>query len=353
MARFVNKLKNDIGRAPDSLVFYGNKKVEKVDFQLFDYNQDTLIEKQLTQVAEIQEFIIKDTVTWLNVYGVHNPAIMEEIAQAFDLDKTILADVMNTEARPTFREYSNCIYISIKLLYFDNQNILIADNICLIITKSVLITFQEKSNRFFDPVRERIRNQKKRIRGMGTDYLAYALLDVLIDNYIYNLSLLGEDVEALEDKILTRQKAIQVDKINIYKREMNFMRKNIIPAKEIILALSKLDSDIVEHDTNIYYKELVDNLNHITEIFDSYKDMLSDQLNIYNTNMNNSLNETIKLLTVFSVIFIPLTFVVGVYGTNFNNVPEFNWFYGYYYMWGLLISIALGMLIYFKRKKWL
>jgi magnesium transporter len=226
------------------------------------------------------------------------------------------------------------------------------ENLSLILTESVLISFQERKGDVFEPVRKRIRNQKKRIRSSGTDYLVFALLDIVIDNYIFILSELGAKIESLEDSLLTETGPQIMDDINSFKQELNFLRRNIKPAKEMISALSKLDSDMIEYSLDVHLNELQDNISQASESSDSYRDILNDQLTIYHTTISSKLNDIMKFLTIFSVIFIPLTFIAGIYGTNFEFVPELKFKYSYFIMWGVMIVVTAGMLYYFKRRKW-
>ena len=261
---------------------------------------------------------------------------------------------MDVHARPKVHEYNNCIFLSIKMLQQDEQSGHISvENLSIIITNSVLISFQEKRGDVFDPVRERIRNQKKRIRNGSTDYLAFALLDIVVDNYIYIIGVLGEKIETLEETLLQEPRKSVIDEIYTYKREMNFLRKNITPAKEMILALSKMESELIDEKTRIHFKELVDNVHQAIDSSETYREILSDQLNIYHTTISSKLNDVMKFLTIFSVIFIPLTFIAGIYGTNFDVVPELKYQYSYFIMLGVMVIIAIGMLIYFRRRKWL
>ncbi|NKI25838.1 magnesium/cobalt transporter CorA [Arenibacter sp. 6A1] len=354
MARFIKKQKQEIGLSPDALYFRGKKKIDKVLLRVIDFDPNNLEENPVNTVKEVLKYKDKNTVTWFNIDGLHNEAIMEEIAQGFKLDRLILAEVMDTQTRAKVHEYANCIYISIKMLQQDEQtNTISVENLSLLVTETVIISFQEKKGDVFEPVRERIRNQKKRIRNSGTDYLAFALLDIVVDNYIYIISILGDKIEDLENNLLLNPNQKVIDEINAYKRELNFLRKNINPAKEMILTLSKMESDFINEGTYIHYKELLDNINQATESSDSYREILSDQLNIYHTTISSRLNDIMKFLTVFSVIFIPLTFIAGIYGTNFDVVPELHYKYSYFIMWGVMIVLVVVMLIYFKRKKWL
>ncbi|SHI33762.1 magnesium/cobalt transporter CorA [Algibacter luteus] len=353
MTRFIKKNKQHIGLPPDELIFRGQKKIDQVLLRIIDFDSTNLTEDYVKTVKEISEFQHKNTVTWINVDGLHNTSIMEEITSAFNLDTLVMAEVLNTEARPRVIEYDNCTLITIKMLQNDdNSNKTIVENLSLILTKSVLISFQERKGDVFEPVRERIRKQKKRIRNGGTDYLTFALLDIVVDNYLYVISLLGEKIETLEETLLLNPNQKIINEINNYKRELNFLRKSIKPAKEMIFSLAKLDSDYIGESTHVHYKELEDNISQANDASDDYREILSDQLNIYHTTISSKLNDIMKFLTVFSVIFIPLTFIAGIYGTNFEYVPELSYKYSYFIMWGLMIVIAVIMLLFFKNKKW-
>ena len=340
--------------SPDDLSYRGKQKIENVLLRVIDFDAENLEEDAVRTVQEVVKYQEKDTVTWFNVDGLHNPVIMEEIAKAFDLDNLVLAEVIDTHSRPKVLEYDNCILISLKMMQQNEQTGKITvENLSLILTKSVLISFQESKGDVFEPVRERIRKQKKRIRHGGTDYLTFALLDIVIDNYLFVLTGLGEKIEKLEENLLINPKEDVINEINKYKRELNFLRKSIMPAKEMIFTLAKIDSDLIEESTDIHFKELQDNISQASDSSDSYREILSDQLNIYHTTISSKLNDIMKFLTVFSVIFIPLTFIAGIYGTNFDFVPELHLKYGYFIMWGVMILVVIGMLFYFKRKKWL
>jgi magnesium transporter len=278
---------------------------------------------------------------------------MENLAKVFKIENNILSDVMNPEARPKVQEIENGIFVTIKILkYNDKTDDLTAENLSLIFTDNTLISFQEQPDLVFEPIRERIRKHKNKIRTAGTDYLAFALLDVVVDNYIYIIGLLGEKIENLEDDMTIDPKKELLESINAYKRELNFLRKNIKPAKEMILNLTKIESEYIHEENHIHFKELQDNINEASELSDSYREILYDQLNIYHSSMSTRLNDIMRVLTIISVIFIPITFIVGVYGTNFENFPEIHWRYGYYVMWGIMLLTILGMIWYFKRKKW-
>ncbi len=354
MTRFIKKSKLDIGAAPDDLIFRGQRKQEEVLIRVIDFDANNLREDAVEALHKIKAFQNEKTVTWMNIDGLHNTLILEEIASVFDFDRLVIAEVLNTEARPRIIEFDNCTLITIKMLQQESDTGMIkVENLSLILTKEVLISFQERKGDVFEPVRERIRKHKKRIRNGGTDYLTFALLDIVIDNYLYVVSILGEKIENLEENLLSDPDQQVINEINKYKRELNFLRKNIKPAREMIFALAKLETDFIAESTYLHFKELQDNISQASDVSDSYREILSDQLNIYHTTLSSKLNDVMKFLTVFSVVFIPLTFIAGIYGTNFDNVPELHYKYSYHIMWGVMIVVAIAMLLYFKNKKWL
>lgn len=353
MAKFIKKNRQEIGLAPDELIFRGQKKTNQVILRIIDFDSNNLREDDIKTVKEVSLFQHKNTVTWINVDGLHNTAIMQEITTAFNLDTLVMAEVLNTEARPRVIEYDNCTLITIKMLRIDEENgKTLVENLSLILLKTVLISFQEQKGDVFEPVRDRIRKQKKRIRSGGTDYLTFALLDIVVDNYLYVISILGEKIETLEENLLLNPNQNIINEINNYKRELNFLRKSIKPAKEMIFSLAKTESDFITESTYLHFKELEDNISQANDASDDYREILSDQLNIYHTTISTKLNDIMKFLTVFSVIFIPLTFIAGIYGTNFEYIPELSFKYSYFIMWIAMITVAFGMLLFFKRKKW-
>lgn len=354
MPRFIKSRKETIGLAPDAIFFRGEKKLDSTRLRIIDYNATELIETEPTSLKEIAHHNNTSTTTWLNIDGLHDEDLMMAISQEFELDPLILADVLHTHGRPKIHEYDNCVFISLRMLNYDEEKESISnENISIIIKENILLSFQERQGDIFDPVRERIRKQKKLIRNSGTDYLAFALLDVIIDNYIHVISRIGEKIELIDEELMNPSAKTILDDINNYKGEINYLRKTIKPAREMILNLVKLDSDFINEDINIHLKELQDNINLSSDSLDSYREILSDQLSIFHTNVSNRLNDILKFLTIFSVIFIPITFIAGIYGTNFEYIPELRLKYGYFMMWGVIILTVAGMITYFKRQKWI
>ena len=353
MARFIKKKKEEIGLSPYALVFRGQKKIERTSVSVISFDAENINEYDVKNIPKLADLKNQEKISWINLYGLHDADQMEELAKVFDVPANIFSDIMNPSLRPKMQEFDNGIFITLKMLrYSENDDQLVADNLSLLLLNKVIISFQEQPSKTFDAIRERIRKHKYKIRNSGADYLTFALLDVVVDNYIYVIGLLGDKIENLEDRITAEAKSELLDEINFYKKEMNFIRKSIKPAKELILNLSKLESDYIAKANRIHYRELQDNINEASELSDSYREILYDQLTIYHTTMSTKLNDIMRILTVFSVVFIPLTFIVGIYGTNFKFIPELEWEYGYFAMWGVMIILTVIMLWFFKRKKW-
>lgn len=347
------KKKEDIGLSPYELKFRGKKKIENVRIQVIDFDLEEVRETEIEDTGELKKYLGSDSITWINVDGLHNEQIIRDISEIFSIPGDILSDVMEPSSRPQAEEFDNGFFVSIKMMEFnEKKNRVSVDNLSLIVMDKMLITFQEEKGDVFDPVRERIRKHRTKIRTSGSDYLAFTLLDIVIDNYIYILGIYGEKVETLEDRLIMNTNKEILKVISLFKHELNNLRVDIKPAKEMIMGLMKLDTELIQEDNEKHYKELQDNINQAVDLLDYYREVLYDELNMYHSSMSTKLNDTMTVLTIFSVIFIPLTFIVGIYGMNFDNLPELHWKYGYFVVWGVMIAIVVGMIWYFKKRKW-
>ena len=354
MARFLKKREASIGQAPGELIFIGEQKVQETTIRLIDYDQEQLKEQDLLDIRAGLPYKETATVTWININGLHDTSLIKEIGTGFGLHSLVLEDIVNTGQRPKMEEYDDYLFFVLKMMRYDpTDQKLKNEQLSIVLGKTFLLTFQERPGDVFEPVRERIRKRKGRIRRVGIDYLAYALLDTIVDNYIFIIERLGEQIEEIESEILSNPSQQVLYRINTYKREISYMRKTIRPAKDFVLQLSRLDSDLIHEQTLPFLKDLLDLATQAVEIVDTYRDMLSDHHDIYNTTVSNRLNEIMKVLTIFSAIFIPLTFIAGIYGTNFEYLPELHYRYSYLVFWGILIAVALTMIKFFKRRNWL
>jgi len=353
MARFLNNRQKVSGEIPGSLIHLGSKKIEKPLIRLTNFTADKLIEIEPEKLDDSLPYISEDTISWISVYGLHDAALIKKLGELFDIHSLLLEDMLNTDQRPKITETDKFLIIILKILDFDDRTKKLSSNqISMILDDSFLITLQEKEGHYFDPIRERIRKGTGRVRRKGADYLTYALLDTIVDSYLVNIEMLGDIIEKTESRIfLPKQKGL-IQEIYKHKTEVNFLRKSIRPVKEIVHHLIENESGFIADDNLKYFHDLEDLAVQASETIEIYQTMLNDQMNIYHANMGNKANEIMKVLTIFSAFFIPLTFVAGVYGTNFDNLPELHFKYGYLYFWILMITITAGLVVYFKKRKW-
>ncbi len=353
MARFLKSKKETIGLSPDAMIFIGEQKSDETRLRVIDYNADKLSELEVKSINEVTELEKSKTTTWLNIDGLHDAKIMQDVSSELEIEPLIISNVLNTHARPNIQEFDNCIFISTKMLQYNEQKEEItAENLVLILKENVLISFQERVGDVFNPVRDRLRKNRKRIRSSGPDYLAFALIDIVIDNYIHIISRLGDKIEALDEELIKNPSTDNLEEINKFKSEINFLRKAIKPCREVIVNFIKLDSEFIKESMQVHLQELQNNIELANDSVDNYREILSDQLNIFHTTVAYNLNDILKFLTIFSVMFIPITFIAGIYGTNFDNIPELHYRYSYFIMWGVIITTVIAMIVYFKRKKW-
>lgn len=355
MAKTIKKRSRKAGLPPGTPVHIGEKRVEKVKITVIDYNEKQFQEKELKTIEECFAYKDKPTVTWINVEGVHDIAILEKLGNCFNLHPLVIEDISNTNQRPKFEDYSDYIYIVLKMMYYNGKvNHITTEQISLILGANYVLSFQEGiAGDIFDPVREMLRTEKGRIRKMGADYLVYILIDSIVDSYFGILESLGEKVEFLEEELISNPTQETLRGIHNLKREMISLRRSVWPLREVVSTMERRESPLIKESTIIYLRDVYDHTVQVIDNVETYRDMLSGMLDIYLSSVSNRLNEVVKVLTIISTIFIPLTFLVGVYGMNFKFMPELNSPYAYPAAWLIMILIALGMLVYFRRRKWL
>jgi magnesium transporter len=338
----------------------GTKKTEKTKITLIDYTETTIEEKELEAIEECFSCKDRSTVTWINIDGVYRVDIIEKIGKYFDFHPLVLEDIVNTAQRPKIEDFESYLFLVLKMLYRkDDAKEAKAEQISLIIGPQYVITFQEIEGDVFDPVRERIKAGKGRLRKRGSDYLAYALIDAIIDNYFIVLEKMGEDIEELEKELISNPKPQTLHEINRLKGELLFLRKSVWPLREVINGLQRDESNLIKESTVIFLRDVYDHTIQVIDTIETFRDLVSGMFDTYLSSVSNKMNEVMKVLTIIATTFIPLTFIAGIYGMNFNpeaspwNMPELSWDYGYFVVIGVMVMIALGMLVYFKRKKWL
>ena len=360
MRRFIKKTSHKIGLPPGTLVHVGTKKTEKARITVIDYDEGNFEEKELKHIKDCFPYKDKSTVTWINIDGIHQIDIIEKIGKHFNLHPLVLEDIVNTGQRPKMEDFDSYLFLVFKMLYRQaEEKEAKSEQVSFIVGPQFVVSFQEKESDVFNPVRERIRSGKGRIRKMGSDYLAHALIDAIIDNYFLVLEKLGEEMEELEKELASNPNPQTIQEINRLKGEMLFLRKSIWPLREVINGLQRGESALIKESTAIYLRDVYDHTIQIIDTIETFRDLLSGMHDTYLSSLSNRMNEVMKVLTIIATIFIPLTFIAGIYGMNFNpesspwNMPELNWSYGYLLALGVMILVALGMIIYFKRRKWL
>jgi len=351
---FMRKAKQKVGLSPGTLVFTGEKKIEKVRIRIIDYDETQLEEKEVEKVEECFPFKDKPTVSWINIDGLHDLEVIEKIGKQFGLHPLIQEDIVHAVQRPKLEDFGDHIFVVLKMLYYNKERgELEAEQVSLIFGENFVISFQERAGDIFEPLRERIRKSKGRVRKAGADYLAYALLDSIVDNYFVILEQLGETIEETEQKLATEPDIATLQTIRVFKKEMIFLRKSIWPLREVVNSLERGESSLIHESTGIYLRDVYDHTIQIIDTVESYRDMLSGMLDVYLSIISNKMNEVMKVLTIFAAIFIPLTFVAGVYGMNFSFMPELGWQWGYFAVLLVMALVGATLIVYFKRKRWL
>lgn len=353
MARFLKNRAQNKGKSPGTLTFIGHQKIEKSRIKVFKYNRDSVIEKDVKNIQEAIGMIEHGFVTWINIDGLHDVSITETIGNSLHVSPLVLEDILNTDHRPSLWVNETNISTIVKAINYEfEKNRIQEEQISFILGKHYLITLQEQVGTHFDSVRQRIKQSVGKTRQSGPDYLYYTLLDSLVDNYIVTLETLGTSIEQIDHKLKNAEKDTLAE-IYHFKTEISYVRKLLRPMKEITIRLQKTDSDLLVPNTRSYINDLDELTTQTVESIDFYHMMITDQLHIYQATTSQQQNEIMKVLTVFTSIFIPLTFITGIYGTNFDYLPELRFHYSYFILWGVFCIVAISMLLFYKKKKWI
>ncbi|MDO8873173.1 MAG: magnesium/cobalt transporter CorA [Methanoregula sp.] len=353
MSHHRHVLSKRLGLPPGTLHVNGEPADLPVLITVFDYDAIHFEEKTVDKISECFPFRDTETVTWINVDGLGNPKHIEDLGRCFSIHPLILEDIFNTQQRPKMEDLDQYIYLNLKVLtYLNTKQEIKIEHISMVIGPNFLISFQEDIGDVFDPVRERIRKDG-RIRKYGTDYLAYALIDGIVDNYFTVMENLDKQVEDLEEELVINPTQDSLQKINRLKKDMIFLRKSVWPLREMINNLERTESKLIKESTKIYLRDVYDHTIQVIDTLETFRDMVSGMIDIYLSGLSYKMNEIMKVLTLIATIFIPLTFVVGLYGMNFKNMPEIEWEFGYYSVLIVMVIMVLGMLTYFRKKKWI
>ena len=351
-----NKKRSDkSGLPPGSLIHIGKQLSDTTTITILDYNESRHEEREAANVSDCGTARDGQTVRWINVDAVHDIRILEQLGPLFALHPLTLEDILNTDQRPKMEDFGDYMYIVLKMFVSGDgrSGKPISEQISIVLGKDFVISFQERKSDIFNPLRERIRSNKGRMAKMGADYLAYAIVDTVVDNYFAILENKEEKMDALEEALIKNPAPASVHAIQSLKREMIYLRKAVWPLRETINNLERSESPLIGHAIRPYLKDVYDHTIQVIDTVETFRDMLSGMLDIYMSSISNKMNEIMKVLTIIATIFIPLTFIVGLYGMNFKYMPELEMRWGYYALWGVMIGIAVLMLLFFRKKKWL
>lgn len=333
------------GLPPGSVVYIGPSRSNNVSVDVISYGKNTFRQERVKTLSKPTKL------TWVNVNGLHDTTLIKKIGEQFAIHPLILEDVVNTEQHPVYADFGDYLLVILKMIYFDADKLRI-EHVSIVLGKDIVFSFQEMGGDVFNTIRERLRVQTSTIRSKSVDYLAYSLIDAIIDNYFVVLQTLGDRIEKLEETLLASPNQKHLTLIHQLRRELLFLRKNIWPLREVISNLQRTESKLVKPATKKYVGDLYDHVIQIIDTLEIYREMSSGMFDVHLSLTSNKMNEVMKVLTVIATIFIPLTFIAGVYGMNFRHMPELHlpWFYPA--LWAVMICIGLGMFLYFKRKGW-
>lgn len=343
-----------IGTPPGTLVHIGERREGVPHLSVLRYDAERIEEFDSDAVEQIRAGVAPGSVTWINLDGLQRIELLEKLGSAFGLHPLVLEDILNTDHRPKLESHDGFLFLVAKMLSFDPaRQEIVSEQVSLILGPDYVISFQERPGDLFDGLRQRLRTNKARVRRHGPDFLAYSLLDLIIDHYFVLLEQIGEHIEQLEEELVDRPDRALLHRIHREKREMILLRRAVWPLREAINGLQRDDSGLVTATTQPFLRDLYDHTIQVIDTIETFRDLITGMLDLYLSSISNRMNEIMKVLTIMSTLFIPLTFLVGVYGMNFDILPELHWRWGYFALWGVMFCIAGGMFVFFRRKRWL
>ena len=342
------------GLAPGTLVHVGERHTARPDITLFEYDAGSLKETRFASIAASREHARAAGTLWLNVHGLHEPEVMAEIGHRFKLHPLVLEDILNTDQRPKIDDYGDYLYIVARFFDYDAATGTVSsDQVSIVLGADLVLTFQERPTGSFDPLRERLRGDKGQIRKLGADYLAYSLLDILVDRYFAVLEQLTERTEALEDVLLQQATPAVLKEIHAIKREAMIMRRAVWPLREVINSLARADQRFFKAETQPYLRDIYDHTVHVIESLESIRDLIAGMLDIYLSSISNRVNLEVRILTVITTLFMPAALIAGIFGMNFRNMPLLESNEGFLIALSMMGAIALVMVTVFWRRRWL
>ncbi|NNF14133.1 MAG: magnesium/cobalt transporter CorA [Gemmatimonadetes bacterium] len=354
VGRLVKRATKKAGAPPGTLVHTGERKVESVLIRLIDYDADNLVERTLGDVGECFTRAVDPSVTWVNIDGLHEVDLIERIGDRFGFNRLALEDVLSPHQRPKVEDYEDHFLVVLKMLYFDAETeSVLAEQVSFLIGPGYLFSFQERQGDVFEPIRARLREGRTRIRSRGTDYLAYALIDAIVDSYFRILEAIGDRIEEIEESVLADPTMENMHRIHHLRREMLVVRRAIWPLRESLGLMYRGEVRLVTDETQLYLRDVYDHAVQVIDTVETLREVLSGALDMYMSGVSNRMNEVMKVLTIIATIFIPLSFFAGLYGMNFEYMPELGIRWAYPTLLSFMTLVALGMLLYFRKKDWL
>ncbi len=343
----------EVGLPPGTLIHVGEQKIEQTELTIIDYDATKLDRRDDVTVEECVQLRKTDTVSWINLYGLHDIDLIENLGKNFDIMHLALEDILNTSHRPKFEAFEEYNLIILKMLTFDDDSASVVDEqFSFIFGRNYVLSFQERRGDVFSGVRERLNRKSGRIRSRGTDYLVYALIDSVVDNYFHILEKIGDQLATLEHDLIREPTQDCLNRIYHFKNQLLLLRKSIWPLREVISEMQKEESAFIDPTTQVFLRDLYDHSIQVMDTVEIFRDTVSGLLDLYMSSVSNRMNEVMKVLTIMASIFIPLTFIAGVYGMNFEYMPELKWRWAYPAVWMLMGATVVGMVIYFRRKRW-
>ena len=348
------KYSQKAGLPPGSLVYIGEERTEPVRISVIDYDETHFHETEIKTVKECLPFKDAATVTWIQIEGIHDVSVIEDIGRYFGVNSLVLEDLMTPSHLPKIEIHDNYIFIILKNLDYNAASVGVSrEQIGLIIGNNFVISLQESRGTLFTSVQRRLRNAQGRIRKMQADYLAYVLIDVIVDHYFIVLEQLSDQLESVEEEAITNPTSEVLGKINILRREFLVLRRPILPLRDVLNEVLDEDTPLFTQDTNLYFRDVYDHLMQVIHTLETLRSAVSDLFDTYTSAVSHRTNEAMKVLTIVATFFIPLTFIAGIYGMNFKSMPELEAPWGYPAVLLVMVGIGIAMFIYFKLKKWL
>ncbi len=354
MSAFISKRSRKAGLPPGTLVHIGERKAESTRYMMVRYNEVLLEEKQIPSPEEFFQVQEEGVTTWIHVSGIHDVQSIRHFGEILHLHPLTLEDIVNTEQRVKMEVYEDYTFVVLKRIeWADTKGQIEVEQVSLIFKPGLIISFEERSGDLFYHLRDRMRHPGSKIRKGGSDYLAYALMDSVVDHYFFCLEQIGEQIENLQERLLQDAGSAILEEIHRAKRETIYLRRAIWPLRELVNSILRGETAFITSGTLVYFRDVYDHTVQAIDTLEIHREMLGSMMDIYLSSVSNRLNEVMKILTIIATIFIPLTFIAGVYGMNFRHMPELEWQWGYPGILLIMFCIAVIMLIYFRKKKWL